>query len=116
MRPTIRSTALNVGALVAGIADAFLLLLTVSSMTAALDGTFGKWPHFWWLGVLLSLVSCALALVWIMTIVAAGDPSAESTSGHLRRALVYLLIPLVVSAVVSIVALAATAILLGSLF
>jgi hypothetical protein len=107
-----------VGAVVAGFADAFLLLVTTFLMAWSLLSAFEKWPQYWWLGVLLIVVSLVVIFGLAMTVLAAWEDSSSRvlSVAQLRRVSAYLLPPLVLSALISFAALVLALLVVGGIF
>jgi hypothetical protein len=113
-----RSAALNGASVVVGLIDGFLLLWTVTFMASAVVPAFAR--HYWWLGVLLSLISVGMVVVFALTVFAANEGHSESglSAGNFRGVAAYLLVlvPLTVSAVASSLAWGITAGITGSIY
>lgn len=71
-----RSVSLNGGSVVVGIIDGILLIFTITFMASALGPAFAR--QYWVLGLLLSLVSLGLVVVFALTIAAAAESHSES--------------------------------------
>jgi hypothetical protein len=114
----MKPVCLNLGAGVVALADGFLLLFMTLVMGSTLVAGFDAWPHFWWLGLVISLLALALILILVMAVLAAREGRLPSSSGpaQVRRTLVYMLLPLVVSALISVVAAVGTLVVRGGLF
>ncbi len=111
-----RSLALNGGSVVVGIADGILLLLTITFLASALVPAFER--HYWVLGLLLSLVVFGLVVVFALSISAAAEsqPKSGLSAATFRRAAAFLLVPLLVFAVVSVITWGVTVVITGSIF
>lgn len=116
MRLSARSLALNGGSVVVGIADGILLIFTITFMASALVPAFER--HYWVLGLLLSLIVLGLVVVFALTISAAAEshPERGINAVTFRRAAAYLLVPLLVFAVVSVLAWGVTVVITGSIY
>jgi hypothetical protein len=111
-----RSVALNVGSVVAGLGDGFLLLWTITFMASALNLAFAN--HYLLLGLLMCLVALILVVGLVLTIWAAREGHSERglNVAKARRVAAYLLPLLLVSSVASFIAWAVTAGITGSIY
>jgi hypothetical protein len=79
-----------------------LLLVTIPFMVSALVTAFAN--HYWVLGILISLVSLGLLVVVVLMVFASGEGQPEWSDERFHRVATYLLVPLIVSAVGSVIA------------
>jgi len=99
---TDRSIARQGGSVVAALVDGLLLLMTVMFMATALVTAFAA--DYWLLGLLISLLTIGVSVVLVLTVFAAGEGGSEWNDERFRRTAAYLLAPLIVSAVASVLA------------